>query len=410
MPPITADPPQLTVRWDNAIDAVGEPAWQATAHDRSFFLSYPWLLGAERTLTPDPCYLSLWRADNDDPVACAPAQHIAPGASYFYYDLPRMLSDADTVAELAPFLTAEEKSRLAATAELLRERSAQLYPALLAVANGMAAGLCLHPDLRDGERAAVAEAAVVALTTRARSMDAPVAGLLYLARGDDPELAASLATAGFVSGTVAAECVMPVHWDSFDEYAESFGKKRRYAIRREAAAFERAGLGMEVGDATALGPEIAELQAQLRVKYGHPGDTASILRSYHRMRERLGPYVRVFIARRGSAAVGFLLVLADGDRYYTKSIGFDYTALGQDFCYFTVLFYEPVRRAIAEGVRLIHYGVDSYDAKITRGCRLRLLDAVVQFTGPLAPCLGEAFALHTRATAERFRQLAEKHQ
>jgi predicted N-acyltransferase len=409
MPPTTIDTPQLTARWDNAIDSVGEAAWQATTQGRSFFLSYPWLRGAERTLTPEPCYLSLWRADGGHPVACIPAQHIAAGASYFYYDLPRMLSDADTVAELVPFLAAEEQTRLTATAELLRERSAQLYPVLLAVANGMAVGLCLRSDLRDRERGAAAETAVAALTTRARSVDAPVAGFLYLARDDDPELAASLAAARFVSGTVAAECVMPVHWDSFDGYVESFSQKRRYAIRREVAAFERSGLHMEVGDATTLGPEIAELQAQLRVKYGHPGDTASILRSYHQMRESLGPYVRVFVARRGHAAVGFVLAFAYGDTYYAKSIGFDYTALGHDFCYFTVLFYEPVRRAIAEGVRLIHYGVDSYDAKIARGCQLRLLDASVKFTGPLGPLLGEAFALHTKATAERFRQLAKKY-
>jgi hypothetical protein len=54
MLPATVETPQLTVRWDNAIDAVGESAWQATAQGRSFFLSYPWLRGAERTLTRIP--------------------------------------------------------------------------------------------------------------------------------------------------------------------------------------------------------------------------------------------------------------------------------------------------------------------------------------------------------------------
>lgn len=379
----------LTARWDRAIDAVGEPAWQAAASGRSFFLSYPWLRGAERTLTPDPCYLSLWH--DGDAVACAPAQHVVDGGGYYYYDLPRILAESDGAAGV------------------LRERRQELYPALLAVANGMAAGLCLRQDLPGPERAAAARAAVEALADRAESVSAPVTGWLYLARDDDPELAASLDAAGFATGTVSAECVLPVRWGSFDDYVQSLSKKRRYVVRREAAAFENAGLRMEVGDASALTPEIAGLQAQLRAKYGHPSDLAAILRSFHQMRERLAPYVRVFTARRGGAAVGFVLVLAYDGVYYTKSAGFDYGSLGADFCYFTVLFYEPVRRAIEDGTRLIHYGIDSYDAKLMRGCRLRPLDAAVRFSGPLARELGEAFGRYSAATAECFGALAAKH-
>jgi len=404
----TVDLSGLTTRWDTTIEAIGERAWQATARHRSFFLSYPWLRGAERTLTPEPRYLSLRHADGEL-VACVPAQHVEPGRSYFYYDLPRMLSDAESVAELAPFLTPAQFARLTAVATLLREGAGRSYPALLAVANGMTAGLCVRPDLPGRSRAAVADAAVAALVDRAGTLAAPVTGFLYLATEDEPELTTSLASAGFVRGTVAAECVLPIRFGSFDEYTASFGKKRRYAIKREVAAFERAGLRMEVRDATALGLEIAELQAQLRAKYGHPGDVAGVLRSYDRMREHLGRHIRVFVALRGDRAVGFVLVLVDGEHYYTKSIGFDYTSLGDDFCYFTVLFYEPIRRAIASGIRSIHYGVDSYGAKTARGCRLRLLDAAMRFDGPLRLELDEAFALHTKATAARFRELTEKH-
>lgn len=395
----------LAVRWDRTVDAIGADAWDVAARGRSLFLSYPWLRSAEGSLTPDPRYLSLSEAPGEAPIACVPMQLISQGASYFYYDLPRMLTDADTVTAQAEHLEPREAARLVTTARQLRERSADLYPALVACANGMAAGLCLRGDLDARHRQDAADAAVSALHCYADEMACPVAGFLYLAADGDPELGESLRASGFARGVIGAESLMRVRWPSFDAYVASFPRNRRTAIRREVSAFERAGLRMEVAGANALGPEIAALQAQLRTKYGHPADEDAILLSYARMRRDLRPYIRVFIARRGTAAVGFVLVFAIDGAYYTKSIGFDYSALGQDFCYFNTLFYEPVRRAIADGVRLIHYGVDSYATKISRGCELGLLHAALRFTGPLRAPLRDAFELTAKARTAHFQRL-----
>jgi hypothetical protein len=59
-------------------------------------------------------------------------------------------------------------------------------------------------------------------------------------------------------------------------------------------------------------------------------------------------------------------------------VGFDYAALPGAYEYFTVAFYEPIRYAYAHGLRRIHLGRESYQAKVRRGARLRPLWGVLR--------------------------------
>jgi predicted N-acyltransferase len=397
---------RLDARWDRTIDGVGADGWQRATRDRSFFLSYPWLRSAEGPLTPDPRYLTIRRPGDEDPLACVPAQRVDEGKCYFYYDLPRMLTDADAVARSALHLPASDACRLTELAQQLRERSGQMYPDLIAAASGMASDLCLRPGLDPQERHLVADRAVAALAAHADHLGAAASGFLYLGDGAAPELAGSLSAHGFSTGLVGAECLLPVAWPSFEEYLHSFSRNRRQSIEREIRRFHRAGLSIDVTDAGALGPELAVLQATLRDKYGHSSDLAAIEASYHRMRDELGPCIRVVTARRGARVVGFMLILATEDAFYARSVGFDYDTIQGDFCYFNVVFYEPIRLAIAERVPLIHYGVDSYATKTSRGCRLSSLHAAIRFAGPLSEPLREVFSLTSRANTARFAGLA----
>lgn len=54
--------------------------------------------------------------------------------------------------------------------------------------------------------------------------------------------------------------------------------------------------------------------------------------------------------------------------------GFDYNYITKnDYTYFNIAFYEPIKDAIEEGVKRIHFRPSSLQAKLKRGCNLEKL-------------------------------------
>jgi uncharacterized protein len=193
-----------------------------------------------------------------------------------------------------------------------------------------------------------------------------------------------------------------VTWDDFGAYVSSLSRNRRTAVRREIREFRDSGLTANCGDARALTDDLASLQASLRRRYGHPTDDGSIRRSYQRMREQLGAQVRVLTARDArSALAGFVLFFEAGGTYYIKSVGFDYERTGGTFCYFNLLFYELIDLAIRNRIRLINYGMESYQAKASRGCAITPLHAYLRFDSAGGDGLAELLGLRDLAVGRQ---------
>ena len=69
--------------------------------------------------------------------------------------------------------------------------------------------------------------------------------------------------------------------------------------------------------------------------------------------------------------VGFALLYRWRHELYARIVGFDYERLPPDSrVYFTIMFYEPIRYAITNGIKVIDYGLETGDAKVGRGCVL----------------------------------------
>lgn len=119
--------------------------------------------------------------------------------------------------------------------------------------------------------------------------------------------------------------------------------------------------------------------------------------------------MRLFIAFKEQRPVAFALFYEYNGVYYLRPIGFDYSRLNDEFCYFNLIFYAPIREAIRAGIKAIHYSMESYDAKLGRGCKLRHLLAYVRPLHETAGSLDQFMHLLDRGQRAYFSHVADRH-
>lgn len=152
-------------------------------------------------------------------------------------------------------------------------------------------------------------------------------------------------------------------------------KGRRDSVKQEVKAFATAGYTITRAALTDCYQQAAELLAGTQRRYGHPYDLEVLSESFRRQAEALGPKAQVlFCALPGQEPVGFCLYYVHGDTLVVRAVGFDYERLLPGAAeYFNLVYYESVRIAAEAGLRRIHPGIESPDAKALRGARLRPL-------------------------------------
>ena len=129
------------------------------------------------------------------------------------------------------------------------------------------------------------------------------------------------------------------------------------------------------------------------------GWVGAILRDYDHLRAHVDHRLRVFLSEKDGVPIGLCLALVDGEDLHLRLAGFDYAAVGSDFAYFNVVYYEPIEWGIRNGIRSYHFGTGTYRAKTARGCRLEPTYAVVRWPG-------DARSDHTAQARDRAAELA----
>ncbi|WNV87683.1 GNAT family N-acetyltransferase [Umezawaea sp. Da 62-37] len=260
----------------------------------------------------------------------------------------------------------------------------RLYPQLFSAVSG---SRCLFRVLGGVE--AEVRAALVTAAAALADVDGSVLTFAYLT---DAGLVEGLADAlgAREHAVVGADTVLDVEWTDFDGYLAGRSRGRRSTIRRERRQYLASGLRTGVHESTAvLGERTARLQVHLAGKYGVAASVESVLEDYRDLAATLDDDVLVFTADRGGATVGVCVCLRDGDTLHIRSVGFDYSAVGGDFVYFNLMFYEPLLWGLDNGVRRFSFGNGAYRAKRLRGCRLEPLHGVVRWPAALATaCAG----------------------
>lgn len=397
------------VHIDQKIADVGYTTWQELHQERSLYLSYHWLSSVEGMLSSTCFYISIWTDSGSRPLAAIPCYLITDQNTYLFFNVPRLLLDQGSVEQACLFLPGEQGERLVQVASSLQRYQNQLYPTLICVAPyGYISAVCYRLGLTAEENQAVIGQILTALDELAAYYSARCISFMYVPEQSDPYLPDMLIRSGYHPMLLDADCQLLVTWQSFEEYLATRTRGRRRTIRLDMRTFSESGLSIRLEDASALTERLASLQINLQHKYGHGSTLNRAMKGYERIKQYLGPWVRVFVAYKETEPLGFALAYEMNGVYYFKQAGFDYEKLGDSSCcYFNIVFYEPIRQAITKGIRHIQYGMGSYQAKLGRGCQLHNLWGYFLFPGEKPPLIDECIFLENQARRVRIEQLKQ---
>ncbi len=381
-----------------SLDDVGTEVWDRLPQD-SFFKSAAWLGRVEGTLSPRSAYI-MARDERDAPVAGLAAYLVQPDA-YLLLNPPRLAVWPELRAAVAPFQPERERHRTDALARALTSELADRYPAAVCVCPYS----CTAGTVGAVRRPEVAEALLDAFAEVAADWGARSCAFLHLQEQEQPVLAAALRRRGHAAVTLAAQARLGVSWPSVDHYVASLGRHRRGRVRHELRALQAAGLTTEVVDGSRLRElidDLAPLYANLQGKYGHTASLEAARETLAWIETRFADVTSVVLVRDRDHVLAFHVFYEVGGTFYTYLTGQTYERRARDgFAYFHATYYEPIRLAISRGVGEIDFGVESYQAKVARGCQLQPLTSLFDFGADLRDELAELFGLvnaaqHTR--------------
>jgi hypothetical protein len=239
-------------------------------------------------------------------------------------------------------------------ADLLREPGVDRVDAAAAV-------LARLPELQ------VAAATAAGLDTSAADA-LPVVGM-YLSTADVIAFRAAGAPAEPV--LLNTDAWIPVPAGGWPEWLASLPAQQP-ARQREARKFEAAGYEVRRVTLADCYTDVGRLLAQTQNRYGRNVDPDRLASWFRGQGEQAGPAAQVLLcAPPGEPPVGFCLFFEHGDTLFLRASGLDYDRLHNAAEYFNLFFYLPVRLAAAAGLRWLHAGIDTAQAKALRGAELR---------------------------------------
>lgn len=333
----------------DSVTAIAATEWNALAWRDGLYSSHEWLTAVERESTTGPRYLAVRREDTL--LAALPLYPISAETNQYY---------------------------------LLRAHFADLPPTagtefLLGTSGGYRNAPLVAENATPQERS---EALHLLLTT-ARNLIAEAggsaAGLLFLtAEGVDRVHAAGVMV--HTALTYVGDAWLEVRGEGFTDYQESLSHNRKRQVHKEIRRFREAGFTVDLDDPEDNLDLIVSLVDQLNRKYGRVIPDHVQERMLTRQFEVLGAQARLFTCRRNGAVVAVTLGYEWGDWLYLRLIGFDYAKLDNAYEYFNLNIYEPLRYCYARGLRGLHLGAASHQAKGARGARIEPLVSMLLTT------------------------------
>lgn len=156
-------------------------------------------------------------------------------------------------------------------------------------------------------------------------------------------------------------------WDA------SLSRKSRSNARIDIRRFRDAGYRIEQVTVPECWQQLGELASATQAKYGHDTSPDVELTSLRNHAECMGAAARVSLLHAPDGIVGFCIHYVWHDTMALRWIGLDYDRLSDAREYFNLCYYSNIERADELGVRWLHAGVKSVDAKARRGALLRPL-------------------------------------
>ncbi len=172
---------------------------------------------------------------------------------------------------------------------------------------------------------------------------------------------------------------LDIQWSNFDDYVASLEKKVKKNIRREISNHKESGIVIEQEkDFGAISHILSEFHSNLFCKYNNRISVFNTL-FYETLNEYMKDKVLLFIARKNNDIVGFSLILKHAKIFDLFIVGFNYENLTKtDFTYFNIVYYEPIKAAIEEGIERIHFRGGAKRIKQRRGCKQEKIEMFVK--------------------------------
>jgi uncharacterized protein len=189
-------------------------------------------------------------------------------------------------------------------------------------------------------------------------------------------------TAGLGVHLIGADCVIEVVGATVDDHVAALPtQQRRTNFRRERQRFIDSGLEIRQINLPDYWPRLGPLMAAVQQKYGHPQSADEMRERLRRQGEHLASRAVVFACFDDDVIVGFALAYRWGDELALRVVGFDYERLLGAEEYAQLAIHAPLRYCYEHGLRRLHLGTASYEAKCRRGARARPLWAVTSLPG-----------------------------
>jgi uncharacterized protein len=211
--------------------------------------------------------------------------------------------------------------------------------------------------------------ALAALVAGLREMQRPVVAM-YLGTPD----VRALQDAGVQAAPVLLE---PDAWidvpeGGWEEWLGALPRNQRRTVRREVEEFQDAELVIEhvpLPECWQQLPVVAESQA---MKYGYSDRKAEFMLEFERYVKSFGTAATVALCRRkrDDELLGFCMYFARGEGLFLRWASFRYDLLEGHKEYFNTAYYSQIHIAQNLGVRHIHAGKSTLEAKMLRGARL----------------------------------------
>ena len=254
------------------------------------------------------------------------------------------------------------------------------------------------------------EAAVAALGAHAigiaEDFEASMVGYFYLPREHALEVLRAHSDAAPVALLHDVETAFPVgQWQDFDEYVAWLPSGRRKRARREVRDFRQSGRTIRSVGLPEVVDTIAPLNSQLMRKHGHAFSPERAAGIYGLQAQFLGEASTVLLAEDAGRVIGFALRYRLDDMLYARVAGFDYSVPNQAD-YFNLVFYHQLEQQAAQPTRGIHLGVNTLQAKLTRGAQPTPLYTVL--VGVRQPLKVSADAVRAR-NLRVFTEFEERH-
>lgn len=276
------------------------------------------------------------------------------------------------------------------------------HPSLVCVApSSYRPGLLWDRRLGTTSVTRVQMALIAAFEEHARRLGCAAISFMNVAARDDG-LTGPLTARGYERALVSANAVVRVPRGSFDDYLASLRPDRRRKVNRERRTFVAAPVTVDTGGAELLSERLVPLLVDHYRRYGHRADENGVLDRFRRV--RLQGELAVFLARTGDEVVGFSAFFRDGT---DRLVGRLYAARPAGvYEYFNLVYYEPLVAAARDGIHEIHYGSESFDAKVYRGAILRPLYGYFAAPGERHPALPRVVRERCLAERARLREVA----